>query len=64
MSVTLNPPYEEWRATLASNRSVATTLHGVLGKEFVAELRREVVAVATRYRSEMWGCARRLGITL
>ena len=62
MTVTLNPPYEEWGAILASNRAVASALHEIVGQSTVAAVRRDVLEVATRYRSEMRDCALRVGI--
>lgn len=64
MSITLNPPYEEWGAILASNLSVAKALHRALGEEFVASVRREVRDVAVRYRSAMRELAALRGISL
>jgi hypothetical protein len=64
MSVTLTPPYEEWSAILTANRSVVRALHGVLGEEFVASARRELVEVAAAYRSETRACALLLGISM
>ncbi len=64
MSVTLNPPYEEWGAILASNRAVASTLHEIVGQSAVAAVRRDVLEAAARYHAEMRACALRLGISL
>ncbi len=64
MSVTLNPPYEEWGAILASNLGVASALHEVVGSTNVAAVRRDLVEVAARYRSEMRECALRVGLTI
>ena len=64
MSVTLNPPYEEWGAILASNRAVASTLHEIVGESAVAAVRRDVLEAADRYHAEMRACALRLGISL
>lgn len=64
MSITLNPPYQEWSAILASNRILASSVHGVLGAEFVARLRREIGEVTTGYRAQMEELAHRLGISL
>lgn len=62
MTVTLNPPYEEWGAILASNRAVASALHEIVGQSAVAAVRRDVLEGATRYRTEMRECALRVGI--
>ena len=64
MSITLNPPYQEWGEILASNRSVARSLHSIVGERFVIDLRGELCKVAAQYRAEIRECARRLGITL
>jgi hypothetical protein len=64
MTVTYNPPYEQWAAIVASNRSIAAALHGVLDGRFVAAVRREVLEIAKGYSSDMRAHALRLGITL
>lgn len=64
MSVTLNPPYEEWGAILASNGAVAAALHEIVGQSTVAAVRRDLLEAAATYQSEIRECASRLGISI
>jgi hypothetical protein len=64
MSVTLNPPYEEWGAILASNRAVAAALHKIVGQSTVDAVRRDLLEAAVQYQSEIREWAGRLGISI
>ena len=64
MSVTLNPPYEEWGAILASNRAMAAALHQIVGQSTVDAVRRDLLEAAAQYQSEIREWAGRLGISI
>lgn len=61
MGVTLNPPYEEWKAILASNLITAHVLHRAVGEDRVTAIRREMIEVARGYGSQLRACALNVG---
>jgi len=61
MGVTLNPPYEEWKAILASNLITAHALHRAVGEDRVSAIRREMIEAAHGYASQLRACALNLG---
>ncbi len=64
MAVTITPPYEEWRAILASNLMMAQAVHRVIGEECVTDIRREMLEAARGYSSQLRACALKVGIPI
>jgi hypothetical protein len=64
MAVLLTPPYEEWKAILASNLMMAQAVHRVIGEGCVADVRREMLEVARGYSSQLRACALKVGIPI
>lgn len=64
MVVTLNPPYEEWKAILASNLMMAQAVHRVVGEECVTAIRREMLEAARGYAAQLQACALKVGIPI